>query len=393
MRCIESVAMQWLRSLGIDTPDVYPWRGADLPTSAIGPRFVVKPDMAAGGKGLQGLVRVEDSRDAACATAELMRIGEGSQREILIEEYIEGSELYVSISLDASSRAAVVRASSEGGVGFNARTAASLILRPEELLLEHVVTDLLSQACIFGGAAAYVRRALHVLWRAFVTSEATLIEINPFRWSGHRLVAVGIAVEFDDDATVASDGFRPMADSPTGRAAGTSRELRVLHANKAEPTRPSVKFVELDGDIALLVVGGGAGLYCLDRLAMLGLRPACYVDASPGAGDAKLAALVSAGLAIPAIRGALFGAVVTSLMDVRHLARALVTGVTEAKANGIPLPPLVARIAGPYEDEARSLVKAAAPEVAVLGREANLDEACDLLKRLVSGKGEVAGGM
>lgn len=381
-RATESAALPWLRHLGVDTPElavVADESGLASLEPTFGPPWVVKPDIAGSGKGLAGLVHI-------CRTEEALRSAVGATlaggAPAVVDEFVEGSECYVSISLDESSRAAIVRASATGGVGFDPREAASVIVGLTHGLDGQILAELLDAAAIEdAGLHAALAKVLPILWQAFCDSEAVLIEVNPFRWDGRRLVAVGVAVEFDPHGHPDAAALRPSSlvdpSSSLGREP-TERELAVRAADDAEPSRPGIKFFELDGDVAYLISGGGAGLLGLDYLVDIGARPACYLDSSPGAGMAKLRALFGAGLSVPGIKGVLFGAAVLSLVDARGVAEGLIAAAEHVGFDSQSVPTVI-RLAGPYEVEARDMLTRALPGALVLDRRASIEDACDLL--------------
>ncbi|MET8871206.1 ATP-grasp domain-containing protein [Nocardia sp. NPDC004604] len=381
-RATESAAMPWLHRLGVATPELTVVTDERLKASgepAFGPPWVVKPDIAGSGKGLAGLVHICRSRDEL-SSAVTATVGIGAPA--VVEEYIEGAECYLSIALDEATRGAVVRVSAVGGVGFDAHRAAAVTVRLTEGLADHVVAALLDAATIRDSRLrSAIAGALQVLWTAFCDAEAVLIEVNPFRWDGERLVAVGVAVEFDPHGHPAAQALRPTplvdADAVVDRAP-TPRELAVREADAAEPNRAGIKFFELDGDVACMITGGGAGLLALDYLTDHGIRPACYLDASPGAGSAKLQTLFSSALCIPGLRGVLFGGAVLSLADARDVALEFVAAADRAGFDPTRVPTVV-RLAGPHEAEAHATLTDRLPGVFVLDRTASLEDACDLL--------------
>lgn len=376
----ESAAMPWLRRLGVTTPElVVVTDGRILAPHEAGVRATV------GGETRHRRRRQGRSR------AHLPVLGRavGRCRRDSSTRYARrrggvrrGGEYCLSIALDEISYGAVVRASVNGGVGFDTHQAAAVRVHLSEGLHDHEVVSLLDQADVkdrqLRGALAH---ALQILWTAFCAAEAVLVEVTPFRWDEQRLVAVGVAVEFDPHGRAAARGFRPDVLVEPGIAphkAPSPREIAVREADAAEPHRPGVAFFELDGDVAYLISGRGAGLVGLDYLYDNGVLPACYLDASPGAGSAKVQALFRSALSVPGIRGALFGAAVLNLVDARELAQEFIEAAEEAGFDAGHVPTVV-RLAGPFEAEAREMLKAGLPGALVLDRAASLEDACDLL--------------
>ncbi|TNC25161.1 ATP-grasp domain-containing protein [Amycolatopsis alkalitolerans] len=378
MRTLESASMEWLARIGVEVPRtirVTDAEGLSAVRAAIPAPWVLKPDTAESGKGLRGQVFV--CRDEEALAAAFTDVHTVSDSGAVVAEYVEGSECYASIGLDTGHGGAVLRVSRSGGVGFDASTAVTVPISMTRGLTGYEIGTALRDAGVEPALTRPLSRAVQAIWQAFTVSEATLIEVNPFRWNGERLVAVGVAVEFEDYSGWLATRYRPRGLSPATRPR-TAREEAVANADAAFPDRPSVKFFELDGDVAALVVGGGAGLVVLDRLVDLGLRPSCYVDGSPGAPQSKLVELIAAGLSTPDVRGGIVGAVVMSLMDTRELAESLVAALDRTSYDATEKP-LVVRIAGPNEEESRKLLGDRAPAVTFVGREASLDDACGML--------------
>jgi succinyl-CoA synthetase beta subunit len=338
------------------------------------------------GKGKAGLVircdSVEEIDRARQRLSHAALSGLGLQSEAVIEEYVDGEEIYFSIAVDEAARAIVVRLDSKGGVGYEAAVAPAQVVRLHDGLHEPILDALVDRAGIQDRElAAQLKDAALRLWTAFVASEASLIEVNPFRWDGKHLRAVGLALDFDPNPKPGSLASRPPLAPDIEVAFGrppTAREKMVAEADAAEPNKPYVKFFELDGgDVAMLVLGGGASLYCLDYLHRRGISSACYADQSPGSGLSKLAALVTAGLTIPGIRGAIFGAVVVSLADVAEMAQGFKAGLETSRVDTQRIP-IVVRLAGPNERKAQAML-ASIPGLTLVGREGTLEDACESL--------------
>ena len=150
------------------------------------------------------------------------------------------------------------------------------------------------------------------------------------------------------------------------------------------------RYVELDGDIGLLVGGGGAGLYQHDLVLAMGGRPAnhCVTPPTGIADSQKLRAILEAILEHPRVRGLLVGFNFSQMSRVNFRIR---TVVELLKEKGIDTQnfPVVIRCFGAGEDEARALVAAAAlPNVHYLPRGASLKNAVELIVNLVSGQGQ-----
>lgn len=383
-RATESAAIAWLAARGFTVPRtmLFEAGGSLRSKPPFGPPWIVKPDVAVGGKGLRGAVRrVDSAEDLPVVTSQVLAATGPTPPGLraVVEEYVRGDEMYLAFSIDDAARAPMVRFSRSAGIGFDATTAASRVLRLDDDVIDRRLGELFDEARVDD---AVLRGQLAALgdqtWRLFRETEALLLEFNPIRWDGTRAVPVGFACEFDDNARPgARDSWPEVELGAALSRPPTDRERLVESADRAEPKLPMVRFLELEGDTALLIVGGGAALLSYDYLQNRGARPACYADYSPGAGSNKLKAVVQAGLSMPGIKGAIFGAVVVSLADVVELARGLVDGIHAAGIDPREVP-VVARIAGPNEEAAAELMRSV-PGLMVVGRERTLEGACDLL--------------
>lgn len=378
--------MTWLRSQGLSTPDFECFSRSDRLSDRpgvlqFGPPWVVKPDISLGGKGNRGLVRFASSAqevEAAITTLFDQDVLGTEVSSVIVEEAVPGDEFYLSVALDGAKRAPMVRLALRGGVGFDAGTAGHVYLGSFTAAgAADQFQDFVDEVCGEANTplAVALEEMVSALWQCFFSSEAVLLELNPLKWDGQSLRPVGIALEFDEDAQLADGSTRPASLEQSSRPR-TAAERDVVDLDKSLGG-PSMKFIELDGDVALLVVGGGASLVAFDYLAARGIDPACYADYSPGAGLDKLVALLRAGLSRPGLKGAMIGAAILSLMDCRTFAEAIDCAIKESGYDPRRLPTVV-RLAGSDEEQAHRLLSSI-PGLLTVGRDTTIEEACQLL--------------
>ncbi len=361
MKLTEEIAKGLLRDLNLPVPDGAPAKTATEAgelASGFGGVVAVKALLPTGRRGKSGLVRVvQDSATAQAAAAEMLgQITDlGTVNRVYIEKGAEiAQELYLAFSF--SDRMPMLTVSTAGGVEIeqvHSKTPDKIVTAPVDPLKglrPWEAIELWSRAGLQGRALADVGRLTARLWRAFVTLDGEMLEVNPLAIdSVGGLSLVGTMLEIDDDAI---DRHPGLADVPS-RQSDNPRERMVNEANRANPGGDA-RYVELDGDIGLLVAGGGAGLLQHDMIVDLGGRPANHSDISPAPGTVKTEAVLDAVFSNPRARSLLVG--------YNHLQMAPVDKVVEALANSVRRNkidtarfPIILRLFGPREVEARAL--------------------------------------
>lgn len=235
-------------------------------------------------------------------------------------------------------------------LGCGAAPAVTAPIDPLTGLRPWEAIELWSRAGLTGRPLAEVGRLTARLWQVFVALDALALSVDPLALDPDgrpRLQGLGLVI--DDDAL---DRQPALADLPD-RLPANPRERAVAEANRAHPGGDA-RYVELDGDIGLLVAGGGAGLVQHDLIADLGGRPANHSDISPAPGTQKMEAVLDAVFANPRVRGLLVGWNHLQMAPCDQVIAALRASVAR---NGIDTTrfPIVIRLFGPREAQARAL--------------------------------------
>lgn len=243
----------------------------------------VKAQIHAGSRFKAGGVRkVRSAAEAKSAARELLgqklvtqQTGPRGQivSRVLVEAGVPGArELYLAMMVDGSSGALLVMGG-DGGTDVEERTGQGL--PPLQMLLVGTggeirpgdIADFCRRLDLAGAAADNCADAIRNIHRAFVELDASLIEINPLVVTPDgELIALDAKMVIDDNAM-----FR-HPDLEALREPGDVDEIEL----KAQ--RHQVNFVQLNGDIGIVVNGAGLGLATLDLVRAAGGVPANFMD-------------------------------------------------------------------------------------------------------------------
>jgi succinyl-CoA synthetase beta subunit len=253
------------------------------------PVVVVKAQIHAGGRGKGGGVKLARSVAEAADLAgqilgmKLVTPQTGAEgrivRRLLIEEGLDiRRELYLSVLLDRSIGMPIVMASAAGGMEI------------EEVAKEHPEAILREAIHPAAGLQAYQARKLAfglglppemlavaapffaALYRAFVETDASLVEINPCVVTGDgRLVALDAKMNFDDNALYRHKELREL------------RDLDEEDPLEVEASKYGLNYIKLDGTVGCMVNGAGLAMATMDIIKLAGAAPANFLDVGGGA--------------------------------------------------------------------------------------------------------------
>jgi succinyl-CoA synthetase beta subunit len=250
---------------------------------------VVKAQIHAGGRGKGGGVKIARSSDEAEALARQMigmtlvthQTGPEGRKvgRVLVEEGLQiERELYVSLLVDRATARPVVMASAAGGMDIEevAATEPDKILRepvhPGTAILPFQGRKLAFALGLDAPAAGRFVKLLDAVYKAFMDTDASMIEINPLvLTAGGDLLALDAKVTFDDNGLYRHPDLRDLRDT------GEEDPLEV------EASKYSLNYIRLDGDIGCMVNGAGLAMATMDIIKLAGGEPANFLDVGGGA--------------------------------------------------------------------------------------------------------------
>lgn len=386
----EDVAKARLAERGLAVPQGIVARSieeARESTSALAGDVVVKALVPIGGRGKAGAIRIARDADARVEAAASL-LGANVRGHIVDAVYLEAridivEEYFLCFTFRGDQ--AEVLASTEGGVDIEevVRTNPdACVMEPLDLvegLSPWGAMELWLRAGLRGPGLPAVAAVTSRLYEAFRACDALTLEINPLVVDRKGDVHVVGAMMAVDDAAA----YRHPEWSAIGAVLPANPRERAVEIANAAQAGGEARYVELDGDIGLLVGGGGAGLYIHDLVLELGGRPANHCVTPPtSADDAKLKAVLRAIFGNPKVRGVLVGFNFAQMARTDVRVRALVDVIDELRVDTAEVP-VVIRLFGAGEDVSRALTEGL-PNVHYVPRGTSLAQAAALIVQLTA---------
>jgi succinyl-CoA synthetase beta subunit len=323
-----------------------------------GPISVVKAQIHAGGRGKGGGVKVAKSAEEAEQFAKQMigmtlvthQTGPEGRKvgRVLIEEGLQiERELYVSILIDRGSACPVIIASAAGGMDIEEVAAKE----PHKILREHInpgvgILPFQSRKLAFGMGlgsepALKLVKLLNAVYKAFIETDASMIEINPLILTkGGDLLALDAKVTFDDNALYRHPDLREL------------RDISEEDPLEVEASTFSLNYIRLDGNIGCMVNGAGLAMATMDIIKLAGGEPANFLDVGGGANAEQIKnafRILMADKNVKAVLINIFGGILRC--DV--LAAGVIAAVTEL---GVRVP-IVIRMEGTNVEEGKRMLR------------------------------------
>ncbi len=298
-------------------------------------------------------------------------------RKVLVAEDVYApdfdacKEYYVSILMDRDRKCNVIVTSTEGGMDIEtvAHNTPELInkeyIDPRLGLQGFQTRKIAFGLGLSGQAFKEMTKFIAKLYKAFVSSDSSMFEINPCLKTGDdRILAVDCKVALDDNALFRHKDLAEMRD-----------------VSEEDPTEVEAKsfglnYVNLDGNVGCMVNGAGLAMATMDIIKLSGGEPANFLDVG-GTADAerveKAFRIIMRDPSVKAILINIFGGIVRC--------DRVAQGVVDAYKNiGEVNIPIIVRLQGTNADIAKTIIDESGLEVhsAIL-----LQEAADLVAKVI----------
>ncbi len=253
------------------------------------PRWVVKAQVHAGGRGKAGGVKLVSTKEEVAEVVKSLlgknlvtyqTTAEGQPvNQILIEEPCDiEKELYLGAVIDRSKQRVVFMASTEGGVEIE-----KVAEKTPEKILTVTMDPLVGVQPFQGRELAFalglkgdqIKQFVNLLVglsKMFVERDLSLLEINPLVITKKGdLLCLDAKITIDDNAMYRQSALSDMRDA-------SQEDERENRAREWE-----LNYIALDGDIGCMVNGAGLAMATMDMIKLCGGEPANFLDVGGGA--------------------------------------------------------------------------------------------------------------
>ncbi len=364
MKIHEYQAKEILRRYGVATPRGQVATSADdvaAIAEELGGRCVVKAQIHAGGRGKGGGVKLAGSPEEATEVAgsilgmQLVTPQTGSEgkevRSVLVEEALDiASELYLSVTLDRALGRPIIMASASGGMDIEevAATDPDAIVKqdfdPHLGLQPFQVRRVVRRLGLTGDTAKQASKLIGALCRAYVDTDASLVEINPLLVTGAGdVLALDAKMNFDDNALFRHPDIKEM------------RDLTEEDPLEVEASRFGLNYIKLDGEIGCMVNGAGLAMATMDIIKLYGSEPANFLDVGGSASQEAVQSAFEILISDQSVKAVLIN-IFGGIARTDRIARGVVAALEEL---GDVTMPVVVRLEGTNVDEGRRILREA----------------------------------
>ncbi|MFL2661012.1 MAG: ADP-forming succinate--CoA ligase subunit beta [Alphaproteobacteria bacterium] len=314
-------------------------------------KIVVKAQVHAGGRGKAGGVKVCTNNDEVVQTVDKMigmkivtpqtsEAGKIVRRVYLEKGYDIKNELYICITVDRETGGNTIMYSKKGGVNIeevsekNPEEIFKMKIAPGADLLTHHARTIVYNLGLTGLPAKKAQKNILSIYKAFVSLDAAMIEVNPFAVTkDDDIVILDCKASFDDNALYRQRGVAEMKDE---------HEYDSL---ELEAARHDLNYVKLDGNIGLMVNGAGLSMATMDIIKFYGGDAANFMDVAGAATPDRVAAAFKLIYRDPDVKGILIN-IFGGMMRCNDIATGLVNASKEVGLDK----PLVVRLEGTNVD-------------------------------------------
>jgi len=320
-------------------------------------KYVLKAQIHAGGRGKAGGVKILDNlSDLEKAAKDLLGkklithqtgpSGKEVKRLYLEEPSNIKKEFYLSCLIDRASSKIAFISSDQGGMDIEevAKSDPNKINTVKISFKEDIEDEdcekIIHNFNLNNDANLKCIKIIKSIYKTFVSTDASLIEINPLILTKeNNIVCLDAKISFDDNAIFKHPELLEL------------RDLNEEDPTEIEASKYDLAYIKLDGSIGCMVNGAGLAMATMDIIKLHGQEPANFLDVGGGASKEKVAAAFKIILSDKNVKGILIN-IFGGIMRCDVLAQGIVEAAKEIKINI----PLVVRLAGTNSKEGKKIL-------------------------------------
>ena len=320
-------------------------------------KYVLKAQIHAGGRGKAGGVKILDNlSDLEKAAKDLLGkklithqtgpSGKEVKRLYLEEPSNIKKEFYLSCLIDRASSKIAFISSDQGGMDIEevAKSDPNKINTVKISFKENIEDEdckkIIRNFNLDDDANLKCIKIIKSIYKTFVSTDASLIEINPLILTKeNNIVCLDAKISFDDNAIFKHPELLEL------------RDLNEEDPTEIEASKHDLAYIKLDGSIGCMVNGAGLAMATMDIIKLHGQEPANFLDVGGGASKEKVAAAFKIILSDKNVKGILIN-IFGGIMRCDVLAQGIVEAAKETKINIS----LVVRLAGTNSKEGKKIL-------------------------------------
>ncbi|NIP44571.1 MAG: ADP-forming succinate--CoA ligase subunit beta [candidate division Zixibacteria bacterium] len=355
MKIHEYQAKELFEAQGIPVPSgdvaTTPEQARDI-AEKVGKAVMVKAQVHVGGRGKAGGVKYCATPDDAYDKASQilgMDIKGLTVKKVLVTEAVEiETESYVGIILDRAEKKPVMMVSPAGGIDIE-----EVARKTPEKIFKHHIDPILGMQMHEARSLAYklydnpklVNQAAKIIQKVYETymaNDSSLAEINPLITTPDgKVLAIDAKINIDDNGLDRHPEIEAM------------RDMEAEDASEMEAKKAGLSFVKLEGNIGCIVNGAGLAMATMDLVKHFGGEPANFLDIGGSSNPEKVLNAMRIILRDSNVKAILFN-IFGGITRCDDVANGIVSAVRELN----PQVPIVIRLTGTNETEARKILEA-----------------------------------
>ena len=320
-------------------------------------KYVLKAQIHAGGRGKAGGVKILDNLiDLEKAANDLLGkklvthqtgpSGKEVKRLYLEEPSNIEKEFYLSCLIDRASSKIAFISSDQGGMDIeevaknNPSKISTVKINFSGDIKDEDCKKIVQNFNLDNDANLKCVKIIKSIYKTFISTDASLIEINPLILTKeNNIVCLDAKISFDDNAIFKHPELLEL------------RDLNEEDPTEIEASKHDLAYIKLDGTIGCMVNGAGLAMATMDIIKLHGQEPANFLDVGGGASKEKVSAAFKIILSDKNVKGILIN-IFGGIMRCDVLAQGIVEAAKETKIDI----PLVVRLAGTNSEEGKKIL-------------------------------------